>query len=140
MVHSQGGGFGFKVLEARPDKVKALIAVEPSRRAQGQGRGDQGHAYDGHLWRQRQGPSALGQIRQRGVDYTEALKAAGGSVDVIDLPDIGLKGNSHMVMMDKNSDQVADVIQKWLVDARDLRTRCGAAWRLRRVNPANPCG
>jgi hypothetical protein len=34
---------------------------------------------------------------------------------VIDLPDIGLKGNSHMVMMDKNSDQVADVIQKWLV-------------------------
>jgi hypothetical protein len=34
---------------------------------------------------------------------------------LIDLPDAGLKGNSHMVMMDKNSDQVADLIQKWLV-------------------------
>ena len=33
----------------------------------------------------------------------------------IDLPDIGLKGNSHMIMMDRNSDQVADLIQKWLL-------------------------
>ena len=39
----------------------------------------------------------------------------GGSVDVVDLPDAGLKGNSHMIMMDKNSGQVADLIQKWLV-------------------------
>ena len=34
---------------------------------------------------------------------------------MIDLPDIGIKGNTHMLMMDKNSDQVAEVIQKWLV-------------------------
>jgi len=31
------------------------------------------------------------------------------------LPDVGIKGNSHMVMMDKNSNVVADLIQKWLV-------------------------
>ncbi len=43
-----------------------------------------------------------------------AFKQAGGSLDLVDLPDIGIKGNSHMVMMDKNSDQVADLIQKWL--------------------------
>ena len=30
LVHSQSGSFGFKVAQARPDKVKALIAVEPS--------------------------------------------------------------------------------------------------------------
>ena len=30
------------------------------------------------------------------------------------LPLQGIKGNSHMVMMDKNSDQVADYIQAWL--------------------------
>jgi len=30
MVHSQAGSFGFKVAQARPDKVKALIAVEPA--------------------------------------------------------------------------------------------------------------
>ena len=33
---------------------------------------------------------------------------------VIDVPDIGITGNTHMIMMDKNSDQVAEVIQKWL--------------------------
>src|SRR5438445_2249844 len=30
LVHSQAGSFGFKVAEARPDKVKALVAVEPT--------------------------------------------------------------------------------------------------------------
>ena len=42
----------------------------------------------------------------------KAIKAAGGSAEWINLPDIGIKGNSHMVMQDKNSDQVAEVIQK----------------------------
>jgi len=56
------------------------------------------------------------KIRAGGVEYTKALKDAGGSVDVIDLPDVGIKGNSHMMMMDKNSDRVADLIQKWLTE------------------------
>src|SRR5438046_10543318 len=30
LFHSQAGQFGFKVAQARPDKVKALIAVEPA--------------------------------------------------------------------------------------------------------------
>ena len=55
------------------------------------------------------------KIRANSVKYGEAFKAAGGSFDLVDLPDAGIKGNSHMVMMDKNSDQVADLIQKWLV-------------------------
>ena len=29
-MHSQSGAFGFKVAEARPDKVKALVAIEPT--------------------------------------------------------------------------------------------------------------
>jgi hypothetical protein len=56
-----------------------------------------------------------GRIRQNMADYVGLIKGAGGSVDFVDLPDIGIKGNTHMLMMDKNSDQVADVIQKWLV-------------------------
>jgi hypothetical protein len=34
---------------------------------------------------------------------------------VVDLPDVGIKGNSHMMMMDKNNAEVAAVIQKWLM-------------------------
>jgi hypothetical protein len=54
-------------------------------------------------------------IRGNGVRFAEAVRAAGGSVDVVDLPERGIMGNSHMVMMDRNSDQVAAVVQDWLV-------------------------
>jgi hypothetical protein len=30
------------------------------------------------------------------------------------LPKLGIKGNSHMLMMDKNNLEVAALIQKWL--------------------------
>ncbi len=43
------------------------------------------------------------------------MRAGGGTVDVINLPDIGIKGNSHMLMQDKNNAEIAEVIQKWLV-------------------------
>jgi hypothetical protein len=55
-------------------------------------------------------------MRQIGLDYADAIRTAGGSADVVNLPDVGIKGNSHMLMMDKNNGQVADLIQKWLVD------------------------
>ena len=115
LVHSQGGSFGFKALEARPDKVKALVAVEPTLG------GDKAkvstikdtpvlfvigdNAKDHPRW---------SKIRAGDVDYANALKAAGGSVDFVDLPDVGIKGNSHMMMMDRNSDQIAELINKWL--------------------------
>jgi len=41
-------------------------------------------------------------IRQNSVTYADAFKMAGGSIDLVNLPDAGIKGNSHMVMMDKN--------------------------------------
>jgi hypothetical protein len=31
------------------------------------------------------------------------------------LPDIGIKGNSHMMMQDRNNAEIAAVIQTWLV-------------------------
>jgi pimeloyl-ACP methyl ester carboxylesterase len=116
MVHSQSGSFGYKVLEVRPEKVKALIAVEPTLG------GDRSkvEAIKGTPILVLYGDNARdhprwSKIRQGGVDYAAVLKSAGGSIDVVDLPEVGIKGNSHMVMMDKNSDVVADLIQKWLV-------------------------
>jgi len=47
------------------------------------------------------------------------VRAAGGSVDVVDLPERGIRGNSHMIMMDRNSDEVAKLVQDWLA-ARGL--------------------
>ena len=35
--------------------------------------------------------------------------------DMFELPAMGIKGNTHMMMMDRNSDQIAGLINDWLV-------------------------
>src|SRR5712671_7216707 len=54
------------------------------------------------------------KIRATGIAFAEGIKAAGGSVDVVDLPKAGISGNSHMMMMDKNNTEIAALIQTWL--------------------------
>ncbi len=46
--------------------------------------------------------------------YRDALRAAGGSAEWLELPAAGITGSSHMMMMDRNSDQVAGLIQDWV--------------------------
>lgn len=48
------------------------------------------------------------------VEFAELVRRAGGSVDVVDLPERGIRGNSHMMMMDHNNLEVAGLIQDWL--------------------------
>jgi hypothetical protein len=48
--------------------------------------------------------------------FESALRAQGTDVTHIALPKQGIKGNSHMLMMNKNSDQIAAMIQKWMND------------------------
>jgi pimeloyl-ACP methyl ester carboxylesterase len=116
VLHSQGGSFGLKVAEARPDKIKAVVAVESA------GGGTLAKAatlknvpvlmvFGDNVERH---PRWVA-YRKLDLEYAAAVRAAGGKVDVIDLPDVGIKGNSHMMMMDRNNAAVADVIQRWLV-------------------------
>ena len=115
LVHSQSGSFGQLVAQARPDKIKALVLVEPAAP------GNPAQAanlknipilavYGDYIEEDPRWPT----IRANELKFLESVKAAGGKYDVVDLPKIGIKGNSHMIMMDKNSDQVAGVIQDWL--------------------------
>jgi hypothetical protein len=115
LFHSQAGTFGFKAAQARPDKVKALIAVEPA------GVGDPAKLdalkaipslviYGDFIEQDSRWP----KIRATGIAFAEGIKAAGGSADIVDLPKAGISGNSHMMMMDKNNTEVAALIQTWL--------------------------
>src|SRR6516225_4378805 len=47
----------------------------------------------------------------------EYLQQAGVPTKFIRLADIGIHGNGHMMMMEKNSDQIAQVIVDWLATA-----------------------
>ena len=115
LFHSQAGQFGFKVAQARPDKVKALIAVEPA------GVGDAKQAavlkhiptlvvYGDNIALDSRWP----QMRKNDDVFFDEITKAGGKVDVLDLPKAGIRGNSHMLMMDRNNLQVAGLIQQWL--------------------------
>ena len=114
--HSQGGYFAFQVAEQRPDKIKAIVAVEATTAGKVANAPKLkdipvlmlfGDYVDQHpRW---------ASYKKSDVEYGDALKSAGGSVDLLMLPDIGIKGNSHMLMQEKNNGAIADVIQKWLV-------------------------
>ena len=53
-------------------------------------------------------------VLKRQESFRQGLMAAGGRGDLLVLPQRGIRGNSHMLMMDRNSDQVAGLIQRWL--------------------------
>ena len=42
------------------------------------------------------------------------LKKAGGDAEMMHLPAMGIKGNSHMLMQDRNSDQLAELVIGWI--------------------------
>jgi pimeloyl-ACP methyl ester carboxylesterase len=118
VVHSQGGSFGFNAALAAPDKIKALIAIEPS------GAPDPATVDVGkvkavpHLivWGDFRDKVAVWQrLPIAPTKYRDAIVAAGGKADVFDLPGMGIKGNTHMLMMDRNSDEVARRIHDWIV-------------------------
>ncbi len=115
LFHSQAGQFGFRAAQARPDKIRALVAVEPS----GFGRPADAAVlkgiptlvvYGDFIDQDPRWPT----IRGNGLKWVQAQKDAGGDVEVLQLPERGIRGNSHMVMMDRNNLQVAGVIQEWL--------------------------
>lgn len=47
-------------------------------------------------------------------DFAAAVTKAGGKADLVVLPEIGIKGNSHMLMQDDNSLEIADMLVTWI--------------------------
>ena len=121
IVHSQGGNFGFNAALRAHDKIKALVALEPSG-APDPGKVDVAQlktvphlfVFGDHL---QDFPSWQNFIKAS-RRYHAALTGAGVKSDWIDLPALGIKGNSHMMMMDRNSDQIAELVAKWLEQSR----------------------
>ena len=117
VVHSQGGNFAFNAALRYLDKVKALVAVEVS----GSPNPDTtdfakikgvpmlwvwGDNLDKFPFWQR--------IVAQQEKFRSNLVKAGGTGDRILLPELGIQGNTHMLMMDRNSDQIAGLIDEWL--------------------------
>lgn len=142
IVHSQSGVLGLGAVVKRPDLVKGLISVEggctPIADA------DVKQAYSKVPFLSFWGDHSVGAVgangddRRQGCQATVAsFKQAGGNAQFLLLPDLGIKGNSHMMMMDNNNLELADILQTWIVRNvdRDKRFPCncgphrvGACW------------
>jgi pimeloyl-ACP methyl ester carboxylesterase len=169
MTHSQGGAFGWPVADARPDQVKAILAVEPN--------GPPFYQVDfvGAPDYFKQGPLALPygitavpltyapavadakelaftqEDKADGPDLVKCyvqkeparklpnlkmpilvvmseasyhapydhctvkyLRQAGAQPTFMRLADLGIKGNSHVMMNETNNKEIAAVIAQWL--------------------------
>jgi hypothetical protein len=50
--------------------------------------------------------------------WRDAVNKHGGDVTLVELPAVGIRGNTHFVMSDMNNVQIADLLSKFLTDKR----------------------
>jgi pimeloyl-ACP methyl ester carboxylesterase len=124
MGHSQSGPFPLEAALLNPAAAKGLVLVEPGR------------CPDTYTAEQvkilatipilvvfgdhRDTPTGI-SIRpswQLSFESCQALigriKEAGGQAEMLSPADLGIHGNSHMIMQDKNNVQIADLILQWI--------------------------
>jgi pimeloyl-ACP methyl ester carboxylesterase len=170
LTHSQSGATGWPVADARPEKVKAVIAVEPSgppfynvdnvpapewwrdsdeQRPWGIAAGPLTYSPPAaaasdlaierqqqadnpdvsRCWLQKSPARQLPNLQKmpilvvtsessyhRGYDHctVKYLEQAGVHVTWIKLDDIGIHGNGHMMMLEKNNQEIAAVMARWM--------------------------
>jgi len=127
MGHSQSGSFPLESALLNPSAARGLVLVEPGRCPA---------TYTDEQIKtlatvpilvvfgdHRDNPTGLPTLPtwQARFDACQAmivrLKAAGGQAEMLAPPDRGIRGNSHMIMQDRNHLQIADLILQW-IDAK----------------------
>jgi pimeloyl-ACP methyl ester carboxylesterase len=167
-THSQGGGFGFEITEARPHLVKAMVTVEPGgpqfgnvdtakvtsgpRNPNSWGLTNARYEFDppasapsdlqvvleekserpdeARCWLQAEPARTLARWKNIRVLALSAngtyhrvydpcipkfLNQAGVKTDFVRLETVGISGNSHMMMLERNSDEVIKFVVSWLL-------------------------
>ncbi|MFT3920324.1 hypothetical protein [Cloacibacterium sp.] len=127
--HSQSGAFPVEAALLDTEGLDALILVEPGGTGAGYTeeqlkklikipvlvvfgdnlKNDTG--VPGHSWN---------NYYEGWNTFVNNLNKAGGKAKMLHLPEVGIKGNSHMIMQDTNSFEVADIILKWLNDEKRI--------------------
>lgn len=119
MVHSQAGQFADTAVGLRPDLISLMIHVESNCRngtaftqAQLNGYKQVKSVLYVHGDNVVGNPASTGQPRLTFCTADmNAINNAGGKAGLVQLPSVGIKGNTHMLMQDRNNLKVAD----WLI-------------------------
>jgi len=130
---SMGGGLGQRLIRHRPDLFRALVLLDgysgENRFPEADRWIDNGpisaidevakvlaetgipllnlNSATGHV-------SNTGHAGKLGGTLVEKVVRRNGTARTIWLPDIGIAGNGHMMFFEKNSDEIAKVVEKWI--------------------------
>ena len=118
IAHSQGCKFAMQAAIDRPEKIKGVILLEPYTPLD-VSKFDVSRMVDIPLL------VIYGDYLSESpmwIEWAESIKQTlvnplsekGGNVTWIELPQIGIYGNGHQLYMEKNSDDVAQVVQNWI--------------------------
>lgn len=120
MGHSQGGRYVLSAAEQRPQLMKAVITVEaacllppyesPNQIGLALGPVTMLDIFGDYI----EGHSFWPRLKAECAEIVDVVNANGGNARHLSLPDIGITGNDHMMMMDKNSAEIAQVIMDWI--------------------------
>lgn len=125
VAHSQGGWFALNMVKRVPHLVRSVVVIEPA----GAPRltpedvariGDIPHLFmwgdfidDVPSWK---------KYRTATDQYRQVLSDAGKQTMEMDLPRMGIRGNSHVPMMDDNSAEIAAMVVDWMAEAAKAST------------------
>ncbi|MBC5793265.1 MAG: hypothetical protein H8Z69_04505 [Nanohaloarchaea archaeon] len=109
IVHSAEGATGFEVARQRPDLIETLVAVEPvgCPETQSQVFNDTEFVAVYGDYVQDRGQTGRKQACETTV---EMVNQNGGTAEMVSLPDMGVKGNSHLLMQGENNEEIGEII------------------------------
>jgi hypothetical protein len=120
MGHSESGFFPEQAALIDPTGVKGIVSIEmpcPTLTA------PQISAlskipilvmFGDHLGDVQGGPVSWAASLEGCQKFVQQVNDAGGDAEAMHLPAIGIRGNSHMLMQDRNNLQLADLILAWI--------------------------
>ncbi|MGE0471444.1 MAG: esterase [Nitrospira sp.] len=113
--HSQSGVYPFQVVDLSAQGISAIIAIEPG----GCPNSSNLHAYVPIpaliVWGDYVESSPRWAPRLKACrSFADTVNQLGGHVENLVLPEVGIRGNSHMLMQDSNNLEIADRLIDWL--------------------------
>ncbi len=114
--HSQSGIYPFQTAALNREGIAGIVSIEPTSCPAPTGNMQ---PYKDMpilvLWGDFTELTASWTARVKACgEFVAAVNAAGGKAEMIKLADVGLPGNSHMLMQDKTSLKVAEWLSNWM--------------------------
>lgn len=120
MGHSESGFFPEQAALIDPSGIKGMISIEmpcptlAPAQISALAKVPTLVMFGDHLDMTGGGPANWAASFKACSAFVEQVKSAGGDAEMMHLPALGIHGNSHMLMQDRNSDQLADLVLAWI--------------------------